>query len=137
MKHYYIILLLITTVIAPFFHRESHIVSPSEAFVYATDSIPIIDHSGGGDSGNDPENIGNVPIGCSLSEFGTSLTFYFYSDLGVLSVRVVNLTTGETISNLLDSQLGIIDLPLSGDTGFYHIYINAQNGHSYFGQFTI
>lgn len=137
MKHFYIILLLIALLFVPFFHSESHVIYPSEAVVYATDTIPIIDHSGGGNGSNDPENVGNVPLGCSLSNFGTNLTFYFYSDFGYVSVRVVNLTSGEMVSRLLDSQLGIVDLPISGEPGFYHIYISAQNGHTYFGQFTI
>lgn len=137
MKHFYIVLLLITLFFVPFLHSESHVKNPSEAIVYATDTITIIDHSGGGGGSNDPESIGNVPIGCSLSNFGTSLTFYFYSDFGYVSIRVVNLTSGETVSRLLDSQLGIVDFPISGESGFYHIYINAQNGHSYFGQFAI
>lgn len=137
MKRFYIFLLLITLFFVPFLHSESHVKNPSEAIEYATDSIPIIDHYGGGGGNNDPENIGNVPIGCSLSNFGTSLTFYFYSDFGYVSVRVVNLTSGEMVSSIMDSQLGIVDLPISGEPGFYHIYINAQNGHSYFGQFAI
>jgi len=137
MKHFYTILLLISLFFIPFFHCESHVLNPSEAIVYATDSIPILDYKGGGNGSNDPDIIGNVPIGCSLSNFGTSLTFYFYSDFGYVSVRVVNLTSGETVSRLLDSQLGIVDFPISGESGFYHIYINAQNGHSYFGQFAI
>ena len=93
---------------------------------------------GGGDGGGeDPQSVSLVPITCSLSDSGTSLQFGFLDDLGFVTVTLMNLSTGEIESGVLDSQLGIVDFPFSGGAGFYRIIITTSSGGYYHGSFSI
>ena len=105
--------------------------------------IPLTGGSGGGDGGGDegggegPKSFSIVPITCSLSDSGTNLEFCFLDDLGFVTVTLMNLSTGEIESGVLDSQLGIVDFPFSGGAGFYRIIITTSSGVSYHGSFSI
>jgi hypothetical protein len=48
----------------------------------------------------------------------------------------MNLSTGEIESIVLDSQIGIVDFPFSGDAGFYRLMITTSSGF-YHGNFII
>ena len=107
--------------------------------VHPSDTIPIHNYNsgGGGEEGEDPNGIGIVPIRCELANSESELIFYFYDDLGFVSVTVTNLTTFEVVSSVLDSQLGIECFPFSGTAGYYHIYLTTTLGRSYQGHFMI
>ena len=101
--------------------------------------IPLSGGSGGGGEGggDGPKSVSAVPITCALSESGTDLQFGFLDDLGFVTVTLMNLSTGEIESSVLDSQLGIVNLPFSGDSGFYRIIITTSSGGSYHGSFVL
>lgn len=105
--------------------------------------IPLSGGSGGGEGGGEegggegPQSMSIVPITCALSDSGTNLEFCFLDDLGFVTVTLMNLSTGEIESSVLDSQLGIVNLPFSGDSGFYRIIITTSSGGYYHGSFSI
>ena len=103
--------------------------------------IPLIGGTGGGGGeeggGEGPKSVSFVPITCALSDSGTDLEFCFLDDLGFVTVTLMNLSTGEIESCVLDSQLGIVDFPFSGDAGFYRIIITTSSGGLYHGSFII
>ena len=103
--------------------------------------IPLIGGTGGGGGeeggGEGPKSVSFVPITCALSDSGMNLEFGFLDDLGFVTVTLMNMTTGEIESGVLDSQLGIVDFPFSGDAGFYRIIITTSSGGSYHGSFMI
>ena len=93
---------------------------------------------GGGDGGGeDPQSVSFVPVICALSDSGMNLEFGFLDDLGFVTVTLMNMTTGEIKSGVLDSQLGIVDFPFSGGAGFYRIIITTSSGGYYHGSFSI
>ena len=94
---------------------------------------------GGGEEGGGegPKSVSFVPVICALSDSGMNLEFGFLDDLGFVTVTLMNMTTGEIESGVLDSQLGIVDFPFSGDAGFYRIIITTSSGKSYHGSFMI
>ena len=94
---------------------------------------------GGGEEGGGegPKSVTIVPITCALSDSGMDLEFCFLDDLGFVTVTLMNLSTGEIESCVLDSQLGIVDFPFSGDAGFYRIIITTSSGGLYHGSFII
>ena len=103
--------------------------------------IPLIGGTGGGGGeeggGEGPKSVTIVPITCALSDSGTDLEFCFLDDLGIVTVTLMNLSTGEIESCVLDSQLGIVDFAFSGAEGFYRIIITTSSGGSYHGSFII
>lgn len=133
MRRYCLLVPLIVSMLIPAFSSPvgSH---PSDNGSCLVDTIPII---GTGNNGGGPESITTVPIVCSLSDSGTNLEFCFLDDLGFVTVTLMNLSTGEIESGVLDSQLGIVDFPFSGDSGFYRIIITTSSGGSYHGSFSI
>ena len=106
------------------------------SMIHPSDTIPIRNYSeNGGEEGEDPNSIGIVPIRCELSDSELRLTFFFYDDLGFVSVTVTNLSTFEVESRVLDSQLGIDFFPFSGTAGHYRIFITTTFGRSFHGYF--
>lgn len=132
------LVIFIILIVSVFYHNKLYSKDCyNENFCFATDTIPIIDHKGGGNGGGeDPNSVGIVPIGCALLDSGTDLVFSFYDDLGFLTITVINLSTSETYSRIVDSQVGIEYFPFTGTPGFYCIYIVSSLGQSYYGWFT-
>ena len=114
----------------------------TSAYAYSPSvGVPIVigtggDGSGGGE-GDDPNSLGTVPISCEYIEDTPGLVFNFYSDLGNVSITITNLLTGEIVSRVVDTQLGIVNIPISGSAGYYYISIITPSGLYYHGQFTI
>lgn len=71
---------------------------------------------------------------------GTSSTIYttITSDLGQIEMTVVNLSTGEVWSDILDSgALMQTALQISGTPGYYTITYTTESGRVYEGYFTL
>ena len=98
--------------------------------------IPIYGGGGTGE-GDDPNGVHPIPITCSYSETLNDLVFCFSDDIGVVNIAIVNITSWENHSQTVDSQLGIVDIPISGNEGFYCISISTPSGRFYYGQFSI
>lgn len=64
-----------------------------------------------------------------------TLTFLFNRDLGNADIVVTNTTTGESWYDSIDG-MGAATLILSGDEGYYEIYIYTNYG-DYIGTFII
>ena len=105
----------------------------TSAYAYSPSAgVPIVigtggDGSGGGEGDDPNEYIDDIP----------SLMFSFYSDLGNVTITITNLITGEIVSRVVDTQLGIINIPISGNAGYYYISIMTSSGQNYHGQFTL
>lgn len=97
----------------------------------------IISNNPGSGGGDGPESVSVIPITCILTDSGASLQFGFLDDLGFVTVTLMNLSTGEIESGVLDSQLGIVYFPFSGDVGFYRLLITTSSGGFYHGSFYI
>ena len=114
----------------------------TSAYAYSPSAgVPIViwtggDGSGGGE-GDDPNSLALVPIACEYIDDIPSLMFSFYSDLGNVTITITNLITGEIVSRVVDTQLGIINIPISGNAGYYYISIMTSSGQNYHGQFTL
>ena len=103
----------------------------------ADDTILIPINSGDDGSTGQPKSPTIAPIYCTYSESGEILEFTFLSNLGNLTITVVNTTTSEIVSTIVDSSLGYEALPISGDSGYYVISIVSSGGNSYYGSFTL
>lgn len=114
----------------------------TSAYAYSPSvGVPIVigtggDGSGGGE-GDDPNSLAPVPIACEYIDDIPSLMFSFYSDLGNVTITITNLITGEIVSRVVDTQLGIVNIPISGNAGYYYISIMTSSGQYYHGQFTL
>lgn len=97
--------------------------------------IPIYGGGGTGE-GDDPNGVHSIPITCSYSETLNDLVFYFSNDIGVVNITIVNITSWENYFQAVDSQLGIVNIPISGNEGYYYISISTPSG-GYYGQFSI
>lgn len=71
---------------------------------------------------------------CYLSE---SIQTIASSHLGSVEISVINLTTGETWSDIFDSAVTPHFLPISGAPGLYEITYLTSFGDLYEGTFTI
>ncbi len=109
----------------------------SLAVPVADDTILIPINSGDDGSTGQPKSPTISPIYCTYSESGEILEFTFLSNLGNLTITVINTTSGETVSSTVDSSTGYECIPISGDSGYYVISIVSSGGNSYYGSFTL
>lgn len=99
-------------------------------------SIPIIVVNPTPDNPQ-PKSPGMSDIYCSYSEQTACLNFTFSSNLGNLTITVINTASGETVSSTVDASIGYECIPISGDSGYYVISIVSSGGNSYYGSFTL
>ncbi len=62
-----------------------------------------------------------------------------YYDIGLLSVLVVNATTGESWSETVDTAFGTtsVDIYSTHQNGNYELYITDERGNNYRGNFSL
>ena len=102
------------------------------------DNVILIPISSGDDgSTGQPKSPTIAPIYCTYSESCEILEFTFLSYLGNLTITVVNTTSSELVSTVVDSSIGYEALPISGDSGYYIISIVSSGGNNYYGSFTL
>ncbi len=102
------------------------------------DGIPLEGGgSGSNEEGNDPQGHSLIPISCEYSSISSALVFYFYTDIGLVSIVVTNLVTGECESGTVNSQFGVVSFPITGGSGRYQLSISTQNGETYNGWFVL
>lgn len=100
--------------------------------------IPIEEENGGGDEGDDPNVVfAPIPIRCELSSSNLELRFTFYSDLGEITVSLYNTSTGFFESQVVNTQLGLVNVPISGEAGNYIMLISTAAGCRYTAYFDI
>ena len=93
--------------------------------------------SGNDGEGGDPNGVTVVPITCQLSDFADELEFGFLVDLGIVTITLVNTSTGAIQTGVIDSQLGIAAFPITDGAGSYYMTIVTPSGSIYHGWFSI
>lgn len=78
-----------------------------------------------------------LPVTGNYTMSGVDLQFL--ADLGMAAVTVVNQTTGEQWFDLVDTASGVahIDTSTSEPAGSYLIYIELEDGSSYWGEYVL
>lgn len=61
----------------------------------------------------------------------------FIKDVGEVEISIRNLSSGEYNDYTINSKIGSIVLPISGDSGDYVITFTLQNGKQFIGEFSI
>lgn len=61
----------------------------------------------------------------------------FIKDVGEVEISIRNLSSGEYNDYTINSKIGSIVLPISGDFGDYVITFTLQNGKQFIGEFSI
>lgn len=84
-----------------------------------------------------PRGVSILPVRCVYSSSSCSLIFSFYVDLGVVSIMVQNMSSGEIYHEYSDSIDGVSSFEVSGAAGNYLIRIETQDGEVYTGELTI
>lgn len=84
-----------------------------------------------------PRSMSIVPVRCVYSSSSGSLVFSFYDDLGMVAIKVHNMSSGEVYSAYLDSTDVLSSVEFCGTEGSYLICIETQDGDVYTGEFTV
>lgn len=90
---------------------------------------------------NDP-NIGvrtgfSIPIEAFFRAETSVVAITFSLNLGDITIRLNNLTTGGTVSTVIDSSYGGCILPVTGGPGLYCLEFLLSDGTRYYGYFLI
>lgn len=78
-----------------------------------------------------------IPMDCVYYPSLTSIATTFHYDLGSVSVRVENQTTGDNHQVQVNALAGPMILPISGISGRWRIIFILANGVKYSGEFWI
>ena len=93
----------------------------------------------GGTHNDDPFHrpITEIPIEASYYASLSSLLLSFADDLGSVSFKIENLTTGATVQTVINAVQGDQFFPVTGGAGEYEITFTLSDGHLYTGSFEI
>lgn len=78
-----------------------------------------------------------VPMQASLMGNSSLINILFHYDLGEIYIDLMNMETGEYVSNIIDSSVGNVIIPFSGEEGYYTITFTLADGVTYIGEFEI
>ena len=79
-----------------------------------------------------------LPVECCYMGMMNLILTTFSSDLGEVTIEVVNISTGETSYDIFDSGMTPQSvLPISGNSGYYTITYITEAGDIYEGSFII
>lgn len=84
-----------------------------------------------------PKSPAQIPMDCVYYPSLTSIATTFHYDLGTVSVRVENQTTGDNYQVKVNALAGPMILPISGISGRWRIIFILANGVKYRGEFWI
>lgn len=84
-----------------------------------------------------PHSKAIVPFEANYNAEFTSVLVRFIKDVGEVGISIQNLSSGEYNDYTINSKIGFIVLPISGDSGDYVITFNTQNGKQFIGEFSI
>lgn len=84
-----------------------------------------------------PKSPAQIPMDCVYYSSLTSIATTFHYDLGTVSVRVENQTTGDNYQVKVNALAGPMILPISGISGRWRIIFILANGVKYSGEFWI
>lgn len=102
-------------------------------------SVPIIVSEGDGSDGNVPKNRAPlfVPIEAAYVYASSSVMVEFLVNLGATVVTIENITAGEQCEIFINADIGVLYLPISGNTGSWQMYFRSVSGRTYVGEFTL
>ncbi len=79
-----------------------------------------------------------IPVSARYYEISQEIVLSFTANLGNVSVTVLNVTTGESVYDTVDSADGIVSVPISGTSGQYYLILNSVGSTTvYSGTFEI
>ena len=79
-----------------------------------------------------------IPVECCYMGMMNLILTTFSSDLGEVTIEVINTSTGETSYDIFDSGMTPQSvLPISGNSGYYTITYITEAGDIYEGSFEI
>lgn len=84
-----------------------------------------------------PRSAGLVPVECLYNGLDQTVSITYLEDIGSVSVTVTNRFTGETFVEFCDSSEGTSVIQTTGSAGDYHIFIEAEGGMMYEGDFCV
>jgi len=97
----------------------------------------IIEEGGSNEGGPNHRSPDIIPIEASYSPSLSCLELTFSENLGAVTVRIENLTTGAYSQTVINAVQGSQYLPITGDAGEYEITFTLLDGHIYIGTFEI
>lgn len=84
-----------------------------------------------------PHSKAFVPFEANYNTGLASVLVRFIKDVGEVEISIHDLSSGEYNDYTINSKIGSIVLPISGDSGDYVITFTLQNGKQYIGEFSI
>lgn len=98
-----------------------------------------IDINQGGDKEGGPSHRAPalIPIEAAYNPSLSGVILDFLYDLGMVTVSVENLMTGEMARSVVAACAGVQFLPVSGEAGMYKIMFTLPDGRWYWGTFEI
>ncbi len=75
-----------------------------------------------------------IPIQAFYDDFTSSIYIQFLLDIGDVNITVTNNDTGYSADFEMDSSLGTVILPISGESGLYDITFVLSEGGAYQGE---
>lgn len=85
----------------------------------------------------DPNTPLVCPISCSVDDETGEISIYFMDDLGYVATTVTAMGTGIVASASLNSELGICQLYIPANPGFYEITFQTTGGDHFSGEFIL
>lgn len=79
----------------------------------------------------------NQSISAVFNSTSNLLIIDFLSNLGEVTIRLTNVTTGSIASTVVDSSFGGCILPVTGGPGLYCLEFLLSDGTRYYGYFLI
>ena len=84
-----------------------------------------------------PHSRALIPFELYYSADISSILLYFIADVGEVEISIHNLSSGEYNDYTVNSKVGSVVLPITGDSGYYVITFTLQNGKQFIGEFSI
>lgn len=84
-----------------------------------------------------PNSKAVVPFEAYYDTDLSSILLYFINDVGDVEIAIQNLSSEESYYFTINSSIGSIILPISGNLGYYEMTFTLQNGKHYIGEFLI
>ena len=93
----------------------------------------------GGSSGGGPAHYAPamIPIMAAYYPSLSTILVLFRYDLGLVSVEIENLSTGEYSQTLVNASQGVHPFLISGTSGTWTITFTLSSGVQYYGEFDI
>lgn len=89
------------------------------------------------DPAGTPVTRSEIPVSAFYVSAMNRINITFLHNIGDVTIRLTNLTTGYMISTVVDSSVGSYILPVTGGTGLYKLSFITEDGAHYSGFFNV